>query len=195
MMAGDVVRSGPARGRASLRRRRPVIALADRFTRIAKALSLTYVAAVLAACAPAADPLFASLDLATAKQSVLSQQEELKAAVPPAEVSTSVQIKKSRALFECGNGGYYWPGMMDIVLTADADPSALLTDIKSDWSAQAGWTVTDKTSINGNPQLVITDDQGYRHSIEYNPGRNALYVLSSSACFRMEGGPDPGVDY
>ena len=33
------------------------------------------------------------------------------------------------------------------------------------------------------------------HSIEFDPQRNSLNLLSSSACFQMEGKPEPGVDY
>lgn len=42
---------------------------------------------------------------------------------------------------------------------------------------------------------MIVSEDGYRHSIEFSPERNALNVLSSSACFQMEGKPKPGVDY
>ena len=135
------------------------------------------------------------MDLDTAKQSTRSQQEELMSALPPAAVSTTRQTETSRALFECENGGYYWPGTMDVALSADADGPALLEQIKADWSAKAGWTVRDKTSVNGDPELIIVSQEGFWHSIEYNPKRNVLNVLSSSACFQMEGKPKPGVDY
>ncbi|WP_307035452.1 hypothetical protein [Arthrobacter sp. B3I4] len=135
------------------------------------------------------------MDLATAKQSTRSQQEELLAAVPAAAVSTTKQTETSRALFECEAGGYYWPGMMDVVLGRDTHGAELLQGIKAEWSAKGGWTVEDKTSVNGNPELVFVSQEGFRHSIEYVPQRNALYVLSSSACFQMEEKPKPGVDY
>lgn len=135
------------------------------------------------------------MDLATAKQATRSQQQELMAVVPATEVSTTTQTETSRALFECDAGSYYWPGMMDVVLSPDADGPRLLQQIKAKWSGQNGWTVQEKTSINGIPQIVIVSQEGFRHSIEYNPQRNALYMLSSSACFQMEGKPDPGVDY
>lgn len=166
-----------------------------RLARMGAPLLATSLLAALAACAPAVDSTAAGLDLASAKQSLLSQQDELKAVVPPGEVSTSTRTEKSRALFECGNGGYYWPGMMDVVLTPDADVAALLPQIEAEWSAKPGWTVQSGTGINGIPELVVVSGEGYRHSIEYNPQRNSLYVLSSSACFHMEGRPDPGVDY
>ena len=165
------------------------------FARLSAAVALTCLAAALAACAPATEPRSPSMDLATAKQSTRSQQEELMAVVPPGAVSTTKQTETSRALFECETGGYYWPGTMDVVLSADADGPALLEQIKADWSARSGWSVRDKTSINGDPELVIVSQDGFRHSIEYNPKRNALNVLSSSACFQMEGKPKPGVDY
>ena len=165
------------------------------FTRLSAAVSLICLAAALAACAPATEPRSPSMDLATAKQSTRSQQEELMSALPPAAVSTTRQAETSRALFECENGGYYWPGTMDVDLSADADGPALLEQIKADWSAKAGWTVRDKTSVNGDPELIIVSQEGFWHSIEYNPKRNALNVLSSSACFQMEGKPKPGVDY
>jgi len=38
-------------------------------------------------------------------------------------------------------------------------------------------------------------EEGYRHAIEFNVERNALHVLSSSACFQMKGKPNPAVDY
>ncbi|NUT70154.1 hypothetical protein [Pseudarthrobacter sp. C4D7] len=151
--------------------------------------------AALAACSPAMDSPAAGLDLANAKQSLLSQQDELKAVVRPDEVTTWTRTEKSRALFECGNGGYYWPGTMEVVLTPDADAPSLLPQIEAEWSAKPGWTVQSGTGINGIPELVVVSGDGYRHSIEYNPQRNSLYVLSSSACFHMEGRPDPGVDY
>lgn len=135
------------------------------------------------------------MDLATAKQSTRSQQDELMSVVPPAAVATTKQTATSRALFECETGSYYWPGTKDVVLSGDADGAALLEQIKTDWSARSGWTVRDKTSVNGDPELVIVSQEGFRHSIEYNPERNALNVLSSSACFQMEGKPKPGVDY
>lgn len=154
----------------------------------------TSLLAALAACAPVDSPA-AGLDLASAKQSLLSQQDELKSVVPPDEVSTSTRTEKSRALFECGNGGYYWPGTMDVVLTPDADTASLLPKIEAEWSAKPGWTVQSGTGINGIPELIVFSGEGYRHSIQYDPQRNSLYVLSSSACFRMEGRPEPGVDY
>lgn len=135
------------------------------------------------------------MDLATAKQSTRVQQDELLSLVPSAAVSTTRQTATSRALFACETGGYYWPGTMNVVLNADADGPALLEQIKVDWSARSGWTVRDKTSVNGDPELVTVSEEGYRHSIEFNPERNALHVLSSSACFQMEGKPEPGVDY
>lgn len=135
------------------------------------------------------------MDLATAKQSTRAQQDELLAAVPSAAVSTTRHTETSRALFECEGGGYYWPGTMDVVLSGDADGAALLAQIKADWSARNGWTVRDKTSVNGDPELVIVSEEGFRHSVEFNPQRNALNVLSSSACFQMAGTPEPGVDY
>jgi hypothetical protein len=165
------------------------------FTRLSAAVSLTCLAAALAACAPDTEPRSPSMDLATAKQSTRSQQDELMAVVPPAAVATTKQTETSRALFECEAGSYYWPGMMDVVLSADADGAALLEQIKADWSAKSGWTVRDKTSVNGDPELVIVSQEGFRHSIEYNTQRNALHLLSSSACFQMEGKPKPGVDY
>jgi hypothetical protein len=168
---------------------------AKAFTRLSAAVALTCLAAALAACAPATEARSPSMDLDTAKQSTRSQQEELMAVVPPAAVSTTRQTETSRALFECETGGYYWPGMMDIVLSADADGPALLEQIKADWSAKSGWSVRDKTSVNGDPELVIVSQEGFRHSIEFNPERNALHTLSSSACFQMEGKPKPGVDY
>ena len=135
------------------------------------------------------------MDLDTAKQSTRSQQDELLSVVPAAAVSTTRQTETSRALFECESGGYYWPGTMNVVLSTDADGPVLLEQIKAEWSAKSGWTVRDKTSVNGDPELVIVSEDGYRHAIEFNPERNALNVLSSSACFRMEGKPKPGVDY
>ena len=135
------------------------------------------------------------MDLATAKPATRAQQDELLAVVPSAAVSTTKQTETSRALFECESGGYYWPGTLDIALSEDADGAALLEQIKADWSARSGWTVRDKTSVNGDPELVIVSEEGYRHAIEFNPERNALNVLSSSACFQMEGKPKPGVDY
>lgn len=172
-----------------------IVAGAEIQARLAAAVSVTCLAALLAACAPATETRTPSLDLAAAKQSTRSQQEELVSAVPPAAVSTTMQTGTSRALFECETGGYYWPGTMDVVLSADADGAALLERIKAGWSAKGGWTVTDKTSVNGDPELVMVSQEGFRHSIEYNPKRNALNVLSSSACFQMEGKPEPGVDY
>lgn len=135
------------------------------------------------------------MDLDTAKQSTRSQQDELLSVVPAAAVSTTRQTEASRALFECESGGYYWPGTMNVVLSADADGPVLLEQIKAEWSAKSGWTVRGKTSVNGDPELVIVSEEGYRHAIEFNPKRNALNVLSSSACFQMEGKPRPGVDY
>ena len=135
------------------------------------------------------------MDLDTAKQSTRSQQDELLSVVPAAAVSTTRQTETSRALFECESGGYYWPGTMNVVLSTDADGPVLLEQIKAEWSAKSGWTVRDKTSVNGDPELVIVSEEGYRHAIEFNPKRNALNVLSSSACFQMEGKPRPGVDY
>ncbi|MET3949835.1 hypothetical protein [Arthrobacter sp. UYEF36] len=135
------------------------------------------------------------MDLATAKQSTRAQQDELLSVVPTVAVSTTKQTETSRALFECEAGGYYWPGTLDIVLSEDADGAALLEQIKADWSAKSGWTVRDKTSVNGDPELVIVSEEGYRHSIEFSPERNALNVLSSSACFQMEGKPKSGIDY
>ena len=41
---------------------------------------------------------------------------------------------------------------------------------------------------------MIVSQDGFRHSNEFNPQRNALLVLSSSACFGMAGTPEPGVD-
>ncbi|MCB5293675.1 hypothetical protein [Arthrobacter sp. SO3] len=164
-------------------------------TLLSAAATVTCLAAALAACAPATEPRSPSMDLATAKQSTRAQQDELLAAVPSAAVSTTRQTETSRALFECEGGGYYWPGTMDVVLSGDADGAALLAQIKAEWSARNGWTVRDKTSVNGDPELVIVSEEGYRHSIEFNPQRNALNVLSSSACFQMAGTPEPGVDY
>lgn len=135
------------------------------------------------------------MDLDTAKQSTRSQQDELLSVVPAADVSKTRQTETSRALFECETGGYYWPGTMNVVLSADADGPALLEQIKAEWSARSGWTVRDKTSVTGDPELVIVSEEGYRHAIEFNPKRNALNVLSSSTCFQMEGKPRPGVDY
>lgn len=172
-----------------------IVAGANVQARLAAAVSVTCLAALVAACAPAAGTRTPSLDLAAAKQSTRSQQEELMSAVPPAAVSTTKQTGTSRALFECETGGYYWPGTMDVVLSGDADGPALLALIKADWSAKSGWTVKDKTSVNGDPELVIVSQEGFRHSIEFNPERNALNVLSSSACFQLEGKPEPGVDY
>jgi len=165
------------------------------FVRLSAAVTMTCLAAGLAACAPANDPRSNPMDLATAKQSTRTQQDELLAVLPQDAVSGKKQNETSRALFECESGGYYWPGTMDVVLSADADGPALLQQIKADWSARSGWTVTDKTSVNGDPELVIVGAEGFRHSIEYNPVRNALNVLSSSACFQMEEKPKPGVDY
>ena len=164
-------------------------------TRLSAAVALTCLAAALAACAPATETRSPNMDLDTAKQSTRSQQDELLSVVPPAAVSTKRQTATSRALFECETGGYYWPGTMNVVLSADADGPALLEQIKAEWSAKSGWTVRDKTSVNGDPELVIVSEEGYRHSIEFNPERHALHVLSSSACFQMEGKPEPGVDY
>lgn len=164
-------------------------------TRLSAAASATCLAAALAACAPATEPRSPSMDLATAKQSTRAQQDELLSAVPSAAVSATKQTETSRALFECEAGSYYWPGTMDIVLSGDADGAALLAQIKADWSAKNGWSVRDKTSVNGDPELVIVSEEGYRHSIEFNPKRNALNVLSSSACFQMAATPEPGVDY
>lgn len=163
--------------------------------RLSTAVTLTCLAAILAACAPAADPGSPSMDLATAKQSTRSQQQELMAVVPAAEISTTTQTETSRALFECDANSYYWPGTMDLVLTSEADGAGLLQQIKAAWSGKEGWTVEEKTSVNGIPELVIVSREGFRHSIEFNPQRNALYTLSSSACFQMEGKPDPGTDY
>jgi hypothetical protein len=163
--------------------------------RLPAIVSALCLAAVLAACAPATEPRSPSMDLATAKQSTRAQQVELLSVLPAAAVSTSKQTESSRALFECETGGYYWPGTMDIVLSGDADGAALLGQLKADWSAKTGWTVRDKTSVNGDPELVIESTDGFRHSIEFNPQRNALNVLSSSACFQMAGTPEPGVDY
>ncbi|MEC5191696.1 MULTISPECIES: hypothetical protein [unclassified Arthrobacter] len=165
-------------------------------TRLPAAIAVSCLAGVLAACAPpAAAPRSPGMDLDSAKQSTRSQQDELLLVVPPAAVSTTKQTATSRALFECETGGYYWPGTLDVVLSEDADGAALLERIKADWSARSGWTVRDKTSANGDPELVIVSEEGYRHAIEFNPGRNALNVLSSSACFQMEEKPEPGVDY
>lgn len=163
--------------------------------RLSAAVSVSCLAASLAACAPAAELRSPIMDLATAKQSTRAQQDELLSAVPASAVSTTKQTESSRALFECEAGGYYWPGTMDVVLSGDADGAALLEQIKTDWSAKSGWTVKDKTSVNGDPELVIVSEEGFRHSIEFNPVRNALNVLSSSACFQMAGTPEPGVDY
>ena len=163
--------------------------------RLSAAVSVSCLAASLAACAPAAEPRSLSMDLTTAKQSTRAQQDELLSAVPSSAVSTTKQTESSRALFECETGGYYWPGTMDVVLSSDADGAALLEQIKTDWSAKSGWTVKDKTSVNGDPELVIVSEEGFRHSIEFNPERNALNVLSSSACFQMAGTPEPGVEY
>lgn len=165
------------------------------FTRLSAAVALTCLAAALGACAPADETRSPSMDLDTAKQSTRSQQDELLSVVPAAAVSTTRQTETSRALFECESGGYYWPGTMNVVLSADADGPVLLEQIKAEWSAKSGWTVRDKTSVNGDPELVIVSEEGYRHAIEFNPKRNALNVLSSSACFQMEGKPRPGVDY
>ena len=168
---------------------------AEPFTRLSAAASVPCLAAALAACAPATEPRSPSMDLATAKQSTRAQQDELLSVVPSSAVSTTKQTETSRALFECEAGGYYWPGTMDIVLGGDADGPALLEQIKADWSARNGWTVRDKTSVNGDPELVIVSEEGFRHAIEFNPVRNALNILSSSACFQMAGPPKPGVDY
>ncbi|XAS62996.1 hypothetical protein VUN84_11795 [Micrococcaceae bacterium Sec5.8] len=165
-------------------------------TRLPAAIAVSCLAGALAACAPpAAAPRNPGMDLDTAKQSTRSQQDELLLVVPPAAVSRTKQTATSRALFECEAGGYYWPGTLDVVLSEGADGAALLEQIKADWSARSGWTVRDKTSVNGDPELVIVSEEGYRHAIEFNPERNALNVLSSSACFQMEGKPKPGVDY
>jgi hypothetical protein len=135
------------------------------------------------------------MDLSTAKESTRSQQHELISAVPSADVSSTVQSGTSGALFECESGGYYWPGNMDVVLGDGTNGAALLQQIKADWSVKDGWTVTEMTSVNGHPELEIFNQEGFRHSIEYSPDRNALNVLSSSACFQMEGQPEPGVQY
>ena len=108
---------------------------------------------------------------------------------------TRLPAAVARALFEWETGGYYWPGTLDVVLSADADGAALLEQIKADWSAKSGWTVRDKTSVNGDPELVIVSEEGYRHAIAFTVERNALHVLSSSACFQMSGTPEPGVYY
>ena len=163
--------------------------------RLLTTASTLCVAASLAACAPATDPRGLSLDLATAKESIFAQQDELLAVIPTEAVASTKQTETSRALFDCEGGGYYWPGTFDIVLTSDADGAALLKDIKADWSAKSDWTVRDKVSVNNDPELVIVSEEGYRHAIEFNPDRNALNVLSSSACFQMTGTPKPGVDY
>ena len=166
-------------------------------TRLSAAAAVLCLAATLAACAPATatEPRSPGMDLDTAKQSTRAQQDELLSVVPSSDVSATRQTGTSRALFECETGGYYWPGTMDIVLSEDVDGAAMLEQIGAEWSAKSGWTVRDKTSINGEPQLVIVSHEGFRHSIEFNPERNALYVLSSSACFQMEEKPQPGVDY
>ncbi|WP_157357063.1 hypothetical protein [Arthrobacter sp. U41] len=164
-------------------------------SRLSYAVSVLCLAASLAACAPATEPRSPSMDLATAKQSTRAQQDELLSVVPSAAVSRTRQTETSRALFECETGGFYWPGTLDIVLSEVADGAALLEQIKADWSAKSGWTVRDKRSVNGDPELVIVSEEGYRHAIEFNPERNALNILSSSACFQMEGKPEPGVEY
>lgn len=163
--------------------------------RLSAAVSVTCLAALLAACAPATETRTTALDLAAAKESTRAQQDELVSVIPSSAVAETQQTGTSRALFECGTGGYYWPGTLDVVLRGDADGRALLEQIKADRSARNGWTVNDKTSVNGDPELVIVSQDGFRHSIEFNPQRNALNVLSSSACFGMAGTPEPGVDY
>lgn len=168
---------------------------ANRQPRLTAAVSVTCLAALLAACAPAAETRTPTLDLAAAKDSTRMQQDELLSVIPSSAVAGTKQTGTSRALFECETGGYYWPGTMDVVLSGDADGPALLEQIKADRTARSGWTVKDKTSVNGDPELVIVSQDGYRHSIEFNPQRNALNVLSSSACFGMAGTPEPGVDY
>ncbi|WP_144406416.1 hypothetical protein [Arthrobacter sp. SPG23] len=135
------------------------------------------------------------MDLSTAKESTRSQQQELMSVVPSGGVSSTVQSETSGALFECETGGYYWPGNMDVVLSDGTDGQALLEQIRTGWSAKSGWTVQDKTSVNGNPELIVLSEEGFRHSIEFSPDRNALNVLSSSACFQMAGTPEPGEDY
>ena len=164
-------------------------------TRLSAVVAVTCLAALVAACAPAPELRTAGLDLAAAKESTRAQQDELLSVIPSSAVSTTKQTGTSRALFQCETGGYYWPGTMDVVLSGDADGPALLEQIKADRSARSGWTVKDKTSVNGDPELVIVSRDGFRHSIEFNPQRNALNVLSSSACFDMAGTPEPGVDY
>ena len=169
------------------------------FTKAAARLSATFsiacLAAVLAACATFSEKQGPTMDLFTAKESTRNQQDELMSAVPSDDVSSTVQSETSGALFECESGGYYWPGNMDVVLGDSTDGAALLQQIKADWSVKDGWTVTEKTSVNGHPELEIFNQEGFRHSIEYSPDRNALNVLSSSACFQMKGKPEPGVQY
>lgn len=163
--------------------------------RLLTTASILSIAASLAGCAPATDPRVLDRNLATAKKSTFAQQDELLAMIPTEAVASTRQTETSRALFDCEGGGYYWPGTLDIVLASDADGAALLKDIKGDWSARSGWTVEDKVSVNNDPELVIVSEEGYRHAIEFNPERNALNVLSSSACFHMAEAPKPGVDY
>lgn len=123
--------------------------------RLSATFSIACLPAVLAACATLSERLDPTMDLSTAKESTRNQQHELMSAVPSADVSSTVQSERSGALFECGSGGYYWPGNMDVVLGEGTDGAALLHQIKADWSVKDGWTVTEKTSVNGHPELEI----------------------------------------
>lgn len=136
------------------------------------------------------------LTLDEAKAELIAQQERVLAAVPEQSVE---QVSRNNGLApllrSCDEGSFKWPGGMDVWLTADADPEAVIASIAESFRADPEWVVDTEGVVSPSPYAVNLSDGGRFGDddvvsigvavLEPSDGGRLLLVSGFSRCFEL----------
>lgn len=134
------------------------------------------------------------VDLQTAKSATMANEREMVALIDDEDIVDTKQNQTS-ALLDCSDGRHLWTGQIYVTLAAGADGPGYVQKIKMTWTGRDGWTVTQRTTAQGQEVVDINSDAGYNHALDYSEKNNAVRIMSFSPCFTMDPPYEYGNDY
>ena len=161
--------------------------MTKRWQAVLRAAAAAAVIVALTGCAsgPGEGAETVSKTLDEAKADLWAVEAELVSYVPDEVITERYpHSETARALFECGDGRYTWPGAMQVAIDPATDTDAILDQIHDDWAPKPDWTA-EWVTTESSRYLSLKHADGLQFAVSAMKGNTVFDIGGFSSCFEL----------
>lgn len=137
---------------------------------------------MVASCGQAGNGKNMDISLESAKDKVMSTEQEIIGLLPQGKVLSTFAHDTS-PLMPCSGEQRKWTGDAEAELAPDVDRDAFMDEVVESISAKDGWTVDDGKTAGGKRRVDLLHSDGTHLMVSFQDAPETLRVSGYSACF------------